>query len=137
MQVKTTNGPNLPGAWIVNPKDRGRKSIKNGKVYLDDNTEFLIEIHNPLKECILSDIRLNGQSISKTGLVIKPGQRIYLDCFVDDKKKFIFKTYEVENTSESKEAIEKNGLFEICFSSTKSRTIGPICCKNPTISTPK
>ena len=123
MQVKTTNGPNLPGAWIVNPKDRGRKSIKNGKVYLDDNTEFLIEIHNPLKECILSDIRLNGQSISKTGLVIKPGQRIYLDCFVDDKKKFIFKTYEVENTSESKEAIEKNGLFEIFFYKEESVSI--------------
>lgn len=51
----------------------------------------------------------------KSGLVIKPGQRVYLDCFIDDKKKFIFNTYEIENTSESIEATSKNGLLEVFF----------------------
>ena len=104
-----------PGAWIVSPKDKGRKSIKKGKVFLKNNSEFEIELFNPLTECVLADIKLNGQSISKSGLVVKPGQRVYLDCFIDDKKKFVFSTYEIENTSESIEATAKNGLLEVFF----------------------
>lgn len=104
-----------PSAWVVNPQDRGRKSIKNGKVYLKDSEEFQIELHNPLQECVLTDIKLNGNSISKSGLILKPGQRFYLDCFIDDKKKFIFNTYEVENNSESLNAINKNGSLEVYF----------------------
>jgi len=112
-----------PSAWIVvnnqkdksKPSDRGRKSIKNGKVYLDDGQEFEIELHNPSQECVLCDIKLNGQSISKSGLVLRPGERFYLDCFIDDKKKFIFNTYEVENNEESEKAIQKNGLLEVFF----------------------
>lgn len=104
-----------PTAFIVNPKDRGRKSIKSGNIYLENNEEFSIEIFNPLKECVLADIRLNSQSISKTGLVIKPGQRVYLDCFIDDRKKFIFQTYEIEMSDETQEAIQNNGLMEVFF----------------------
>mgnify|MGYP000299443905 CR=1 FL=1 len=105
-----------PHAWVVNSKDRGRKSIKAGnKIYLEDGQEFEIELHNPMKENVLADIRVNGQSVSQSGLVIRPGQRFYLDCFVDDKKKFIYKTYEVEDTKESKEAIENNGFVEVYF----------------------
>jgi hypothetical protein len=104
-----------PGAWITNSTDKGRKSIKNGKVYLKDSEEFQIELFNPLTECVLTEIKLNGQPISKTGLVIKPGQRFYLDCFIDDKKKFIFTTYEVEQTLESLSAINNNGKLEVFF----------------------
>ena len=104
-----------PNAWIVNSTDKGRKSIKNGKVYLKDSEEFQIELFNPLSECVLADIKLNGQPISKTGLVLKPGQRFYLDCFIDDNKKFIFSTYEVEQTLESLTAINNNGKLEVYF----------------------
>ena len=113
--VKITNDTTKPGAWVVNSKDRGRKSIKNGKVYLTDSEEFEIELFNPLTECVLADIKLNGQSISKTGLVLKPGQRFYLDCFIDDNKKFIFSTYEVDGTLESLTAINNNGKLEVYF----------------------
>ena len=111
-QVKTTT---TPSAWVVNSKDRGRKSIKKGKVYLQDKEEFVIELFNPLQDCVLADIKLNGKSISQTGLVLNPGQRFYLDCFIDDKKKFIFNTYEVEDTTEVVNAIAKNGLLEVFF----------------------
>lgn len=104
-----------PSAWIVNSSDRGRKSIKNGKVYLKDSEEFQIELFNPLQECVLADIKLNGNSISESGLVLRPGQRFYLDCFIDDKKKFIFNTYDVESTVESLNAISKNGGLEVFF----------------------
>jgi len=115
MATKVKTIPTKPGAWVVNSKDRGRKSIKNGKVYLYDKEEFQIELYNPLQKCVLADIKLNGSSISKAGLVLNPGQRFYLDCFIEDNKKFIFNTYEVENTDEVKEAITKNGLLEVNF----------------------
>jgi hypothetical protein len=104
-----------PNAWIVSSNDRGRKSIKSGKVFLNDGDEFEIELFNPLTVSVLADIKLNGQSISKTGLVVKPGQRIYLDCFIDDRKKFKFSTYEIENSGESLDATQNNGLLEVFF----------------------
>lgn len=105
-----------PNAWVVNPTDRGRKSVKSdNKIYLQDGQEFQIELYNPLTESVLSDIRINGKSVSESGLVLRPGERFYLDCFVDDKKKFIFKTYEVEDTEESKKSISNNGKVEVFF----------------------
>jgi hypothetical protein len=104
-----------PNAWIVSTKDRGRKSIKGGKVFLNNEEEFEIELFNPLTVSVLADIKLNGQSISKTGLVIKPGQRVYLDCFIDDRKKFKFSTYEIEDNLESINATQNNGLLEVFF----------------------
>ena len=121
-----------PSAWVVAPKDRGRKSVKfetksdtetKGKVYLNDGEEFQIELHNPLTECALADIKLNGNSISKGGLVLRPGERFYLDCFIDDKKKFIFSTYEVEDTDDSMESIAMNGLLEVFFYKESAKSI--------------
>lgn len=113
--AKSIASQSKPGAWIVNPKDKGRKSIKSGKCFLENDSNFEIELFNPLTVSVLTDIKLNGQSISKTGLVVKPGQRVYLDCFIDDKKKFIFKTYDVEDNGEVLDAIQKNGLLEVFF----------------------
>ena len=115
MAKKTATTITTPAAWIVNSNDRGRKSIKKGKVYLQDKEEFQIELYNPLQNCVLADIKLNGNSISKSGLVLNPGQRFYLDCFIDDKKKFIFNTYEVDESDETQQAIAKNGLLEVFF----------------------
>lgn len=112
-QIAQTN--TKPSAWIVTPNDKGRKSIKSGKVFLEDKEEFEIELFNPLTVSVLADIKLNGQSISKTGLVVKPGQRVYLDCFIDDKKKFKFSTYEIENSGEALDATQNNGLLEVFF----------------------
>ena len=115
MAKKAATTITAPAAWIVNSNDRGRKSIKKGKVYLQDKEEFVIELYNPLQNCVLVDIKLNGNSISKSGLVLNPGQRFYLDCFIDDKKKFVFNTYEVDDTDETQQAIAKNGLLEVFF----------------------
>jgi len=109
MVAKAPKAVTNPDAWIVTnnqkdkskPSDRGRKSIKSGKVYLDDGEDFEIELYNPLQECVLCDIKL--------------GQRFYLDCFIDDKKKFIFNTYEIESSLESISATQKNGMLEVFF----------------------
>ena len=115
MVAKIAKTSAKPSAWIVTPNDKGRKSIKNGKCFLENNETFEIELFNPLTVSVLSDIKLNGQSISKTGLVVKPGQRIYLDCFIDDKMKFKFSTYEIENSGEALDVTQNNGLLEVFF----------------------
>lgn len=106
----------LPGAWICNSQDRGRKAIKNGKIYLNPDQEFVIELFNPLQKSVLTDIKIDGKSVSSTGLIICPGQRAYLECFVDDKRKFIFKTYQIDGSDkEAIDAIRNNGNIEISF----------------------
>jgi ribosomal protein S27AE len=121
MQTRTkVSSDTNPTAFIVNPKDRGRKSIKAGnKIYLQDGQNFEIELYNPLPNPILSDVRINGKSVSKTGLVLKPGERFYLDCFIDDKKKFIYKTYEINTDGLSEagtiEMLKNNGTVEVYF----------------------
>lgn len=119
------NSVQNPNAWIVNPKDKGRKPIKSkNKIYLKDGKNFEIELFNPLKESVLAEIKVNGKSVSSTGLVLRPGERFYLDCFIDDKKKFVFKTYEVEDTNESKEAISLNGTVEVFFYKEETLSLG-------------
>ena len=106
-----------PSAWIVDPKDRGRKKIYPGnKIYFEDGSEFMIELFNPLQDSVLAELKINGKLASSTGLILRPGERFYLDCFIDEKKKFVFKTYEVESGSESvQKAIANNGNIEINF----------------------
>jgi len=107
-----------PNAWIVATSNKGRKPIKlNNKIYLNNNEEFSIELFNPDKVNYMAKIKLNGILLSESGIVIKPGQRIFLDCDygMDSKPKFIFKTYSVEDNSETSEAISNNGLVEVIF----------------------
>lgn len=106
-----------PSAWIVDPKDRGRKKIYPGnKIYFEDGSEFMIELYNPLQDSVLAELKINNKLASSTGLILRPGERFYLDCFIDEKKKFIFKTYEVESDSVSvQKAIANNGNIEINF----------------------
>jgi hypothetical protein len=105
-----------PSAYIVNSSDKGRKKIyPNNKIYLENGKEFQIELFNPTNEPVLAKININGVSAAKSGLVIKNGQRIFLDCFIEDRKKFVFSTYEVENTIEAKNAITNNGVVEVYF----------------------
>lgn len=117
--MKTKSKEKCPQAWVVSSNDRGRKKVyKNNKVFLNNGEEFEIEIHNPTKNNVLSSIKLDGKLISDTGLIVRPGERIYLDCFIDNNsnnKKFVFKTYEVEDTDESKKAISSNGKLEVSF----------------------
>lgn len=89
-------------------------------VYLDDGTEFQIELFNPTQDVLAAKISLNNKSISNSLLIIKPGQRIWLERFLDENKKFIFNTYSVENSKESIEAIKYNGRVKVEFFKEKS-----------------
>ena len=83
-------------------------------VYMKDNSEFQIQIFNPYDYTIGADISINGKRMSNR-IIIKPGQRIWLERYLDEARKFLFSTYEVENSYEAKQAIRNNGLISISF----------------------
>ena len=91
--------------------------------FLEKGQEFQIELFNPTKNTLLAKIQLNGKAISQGGLVLKPGQRVFLERYLDVAKKFMFDTYEVSNTEEVKKAIEDNGDFKVQFFKESNPTI--------------
>ena len=106
-----------PQAWIAIQKNRQKVYSSNGnsQVYLKDGEEFQIELFNPTQTKYLVKFKINGNYQSQRGLVLNPGQRYFLDRFVDEDRKLAFSTYEVENSKQAKLAIEKNGLLEVEF----------------------
>lgn len=104
----------LPTARIANSHKNLLKNY-DGKVYLNDGDEFIIELYNPTQSKVLAQIKLNGKSYSNTGLILRPGERIWLDRFLEEKRKFKFDTYEVGTSQRDNVAIELNGKVEIEF----------------------
>jgi Zn finger protein HypA/HybF involved in hydrogenase expression len=118
--MKTNNYcvPKVPTANIAVNKSRIKLYTKNVDMptyYLEKHSEFQIEIFNPTTDVVLAKISLNNKVLSQGGLVLNPGQRVFLDRYFDVAKKFLFDTYEVSNTSEVKEAIKNNGDVKIEF----------------------
>lgn len=95
--------------------NKNRIKHYDGKVYLKDGQHFELEIFNPHQFKVLAKISINGKEISQAGLVIRPGQRIYLERYIDVAKKFKFETYEVEDSADAKAAIAKNGEVKVEF----------------------
>lgn len=85
------------------------------KIYLKNNTYFEIELFNPKKTKVLAKIYLDGVLISTSGIVIKPGQRVFLDRWIDEPKKFLFETYTVSNNESTMDAIMENGKIQVEF----------------------
>ena len=84
-------------------------------VYLENGQEFQIQLFNPHNFTIGAEIFINGERLSNY-LVLKPGERIWLERYLDIKKKFKFSTYEVEgNDKDVQEAIKDNGNIEVKF----------------------
>lgn len=108
----TNTGPK-PTAHIT----RGKNRLKgyNDTFYLKDGSNFEIELYNPTQGRVLAKISLNGVSVSAGGIVINPGQRVFLERFIDEDRKFEFSTYWVGKTDLDKKAIEHNGLVEVAF----------------------
>ena len=110
--------PKVPTANLAVNKSRVKLYNKQGDLpsyYLQNGQAFQIELFNPTTDSILAKITLNGNVISQGGLVLNPGQRVFLDRYLDVAKKFLFDTYEVANTKEVKEAIVNNGDFKVEF----------------------
>lgn len=115
----TTTGTNSlaseSGVAHITRKRNRVKVYNNGEIYLKNGEKFEIELFNPTKSSLLAKIQINGSYISNSGLVVRPGERVYLERFIDSKNKFVFETYEIESTKESMRAVENNGKISIEF----------------------
>jgi len=106
-----------PEAFVTKAKQRIKQFDQD--VYLKDGDEFEIELFNPLSQNVLAKIELNNQSIG-SGIILRPGERVFLERYIDKANKFAFKTYSVDgNDQQVLEAIQYNGLVSISFYNEK------------------
>ncbi len=103
-----------PEAFIT----KGKKRIKqfDGQVYLSNGDEYEIELFNPTQDVVLAKIKIDGDYIAGGGIVLRRGERVFLERFLDSPNKFKFSTYVVNgNNTEVQDAIVNNGYVEIEF----------------------
>jgi hypothetical protein len=122
MKINTqTEGYTVPYAFVT----KGRQRVKqygvvtnnptNGIVYLNNGDEFEIELFNPTRDKVMAKVDLNGTSIGP-GIVLNPGQRVYLERYINEAKKFLYMTYEVDGgNADVQRAIANNGDVSIKF----------------------
>lgn len=107
------NMGNSPVAFIAKNKQRVKQY--NSIVYLKNGDEFQIELFNPTQTKVLAKIEMDGKSIGN-GIILRPGERVFLERYVNDPKKFKFETYEVEDHNrEVANAIQNNGSISVNF----------------------
>jgi hypothetical protein len=108
-----TTGFAVPQSFITKSKQRLKQHTDT--VYLNNGDEFEIELFNPTQNKVLSKIEINGISIG-SGIILRPGERVFLERYLDEAKKFLFETYVVNgNNEEVKNAIANNGDITIKF----------------------
>lgn len=105
--------PPIPSASIT--VNRNRLKLYGSNVYLKNETCFEIELWNPKSTRVLAKISINGNNISGGGIVVNPGQRVYLERFLNEDRKFKYVTYEAENSQEGRKAIQNNGDIVVSF----------------------
>lgn len=102
-----------PTVYITKNKQRVKQYEKT--VFLENGEEFELELFNPTSNKILAKITLNGNPVGN-GLVLRPGERVFLERYLESAKKFLFETYEVDSKdSQSLQAIQNNGKVEVEF----------------------
>jgi hypothetical protein len=111
--VWTGGSPSNPQAFIT----KGKQRIKQfeGQVYLNNGDEYQIELFNPTPNHILAKIKIDKDYLSGGGIVLRPGERVFLERFLDSNNKFVFRTYEVGKDAVNVGAIDNNGYVEIQF----------------------
>lgn len=116
---QTIYAPNtVPTANLAINKSRIKIYNTSGNLptyYLQKGQEFAIELFNPTSDVVLAKVFLNNKAISQGGLVLNPGQRVFLERYLDVAKKFLFDTYEVSSSAEVQKAIQDNGDFKVEF----------------------
>jgi hypothetical protein len=104
----------FPSAHITTGKQRLKQN--GSSVYLNNGEEFEVEIFNPKSNSVLAKIKINGNYLSGGGIIVRPGQRVFLERYLNEARKFKFEVYEVNSSSkEVQEAIKNNGEVIVEF----------------------
>ncbi|MBR6906937.1 zinc ribbon domain-containing protein [bacterium] len=91
-------------------------------VYMEDGTEFQIQVFNPYNYVIGVSLNFNNDFQGNSNLlVLRPGERVWLERYLDNESRFLFSTYKVSNSQSVKEAIKDNG--NLCIKFFKEQTI--------------
>jgi len=96
--------------------------------YLNDGNEFQIQLFNPETFTVGAEISINGETMPGV-IVIRPGERHWIERPTNSNKKFKFETYEVEDSESVSKAIAKNGVVTVKF--YKERVRKPIVNDTP------
>jgi hypothetical protein len=108
-----TTGLAVPQSFITKGKQRLKQHTDT--VYLNDGDEFEIELYNPTQNKVLVKIEMNGK-FTGSGIILRPGERIFLERYLDEAKKFLFETYVVNgNNEEVQQSIANNGDVVVKF----------------------
>lgn len=113
--MKKTNYSNMSAIAVNKSLLKEYQTSYGRTVYLDKDSEFQIKLFNPTTETVAAEVFVNGKSLGEK-IIIRPGQLIWLERYLDEAKKFRFDTYEVEaNVEEVKQAIRNNGDIKVKF----------------------
>lgn len=114
MKKTVTTVATTPYAYITKGKQRVKQFDQT--VYLQNGDEFEIELFNPTRNKVLAKIEINGNPIGSSGIVLRPGERVFLERYLNDAKKFLFETYNVSGeNSDVEHAIKNNGDIVVKF----------------------
>lgn len=120
----------VPSAYVT--KMRQRIKQYNDTVYLKNGDEFEIELFNPTTNKVLAKIEINGNTIGGNGIVLRPGERVFLERYINEAKKFLFETYKVSGTNgDVQRAIANNGDIVIMF---YQEYFAPVTTWSPSVS---
>jgi hypothetical protein len=112
-KISINNGSTVPQSFITKNKQRVKQYVDT--VYLENGDEFEIELFNPTQNKVLARIELNGVSIG-SGIILRPGERVFLERYLNEPKKFKYETYFVDGNDASVEsAIQRNGDVTVSF----------------------
>lgn len=100
-------------------------------VYMNDGDEFQIQLFNPESCTVGCTIYINGSLMSQRKIVLRPGERIWLDRYIDSPDKLKFSTYEVGKSKAAQKAIKDNGVIKVDFYKEGAQKI--TVSYNPTI----
>lgn len=104
----------VPTMFVTKGKHRV-KQYDNNVVYLKDGEEFEIELFNPTSKKVLAKIKLNDEYLD-SGIVLRPGERVFLERYLNEARKFVFSTYTVDKKDPNvRKAIKDNGKVEVEF----------------------
>jgi hypothetical protein len=114
MKTLFNDGSTVPTAFVTRSRQRV-KQYNNETVYLNNGEEFEIELFNPTTNKVLAKIELNGVSLG-SGIILRPGERVFLERYLNESRKFLFETYEVDGNNQNvRKAIENNGTVDVKF----------------------
>lgn len=112
MSILATPG-SCPVAFVT--VNRMRRPLKGDVCRLRDGEEYEIELFNPTQGKVACRITVDGRPIGDQMLVLRPGQRYYLDRWLSEPRRLKFSTYVADGSAEGRAAAALNGLLRVEF----------------------